>query len=749
MTHAVEPGGAGPAPRPRGFRQVGLFFLCPCLALVPVGGFGAGVRVSVEGETRAPQARFAVGEIRSALEAGGHAVVSQGPEVRIHLRVATNTLPAQGYRVRSGPGRVDIEGGDLNGLLYGGLEVAERIQLEGDPRRVGNADGRPHLEKRGLKFNIPLDLRTPSYSDCSDAAQRNIPEMWRLEFWREFLDAMARHRFNVLTLWSLHPFPSIVKVPEFPEVALEDVWRTRVKLEDNFSHSGSDMLKPAMLKDVEVVKRMRIEDKIRFWQEVMQHAHDRGIEVYWFTWNIFTFGAEPKYGLTSSPTNPATIAYFRASVRETLLTYPLLAGFGITAGENMPRGPYSKEQWLWDTYGRGILDAKKIQPDRRVRLIHRYHMTGQEDILRAWKEYPDTFDFSFKYAIAHMYSVTNPPFIQAALPHLGPGRRTWLTVRNDDIYSFRWGDPAFARGFIQAMPGADKVAGFYMGPDGYCWGRSFLDREPGPAPLVLHKHWYAFMLWGRLSYDPTLPDAFFERVLARRFSGAPAASLAATWAEASRVFPQITRFFWGDIDLRWFPEACLSSPRHAGFYTVRHFMQGETMPGAGLLNIRQWRQAHLGQRPLEGVSPLQVADALEGHARAALDGVRALRPRQGEDAELRLTLGDCEAMARLGLYYAAKIRGACALALFDATGQASQREEAVRHLEAAAGHWRQYAAAYTRQYHQPLLYNRVGWVDIPGLVARVDDDVAIARHWKPGTLPAEGPRRGSDVPFRQ
>ena len=99
------------------------------------------------------------------------------------------------------------------------------------------ATDQPHVAQRGIKFNLPLDLRTPSYTDCSDAAQANIPEMWSREFWTEFLDVMARHRYNVLSLWSLHPFPSLVKVPEFPEVALNDVWRTRAKLDDTFALS--------------------------------------------------------------------------------------------------------------------------------------------------------------------------------------------------------------------------------------------------------------------------------------------------------------------------------------------------------------------------------------------------------------------------------------------------------------------------------------------------------------------------------
>jgi len=52
------------------------------------------------------------------------------------------------------------------------------------------------------------------------------------------------------------------------------------------------------------------------------------------------------------------------------------------------------------------------------------------------------------------------------------------------------------------------------------------------------------------------------------------------------------------------------------------------------------------------------------------------------------------------------------LALFDADSEAEHQAAAVKHLEAALGHWRDYAAVYIRQYRQPLLYNRVGIVDI-------------------------------------
>ena len=53
------------------------------------------------------------------------------------------------------------------------------------------------------------------------------------------------------------------------------------------------------------------------------------------------------------------------------------------------------------------------------------------------------------------------------------------------------------------------------------------------------------------------------------------------------VFPLITRF-WGDIDLKWFPEARLCHPRYRGCHTVKHFMDGGMMPGSGVMNIRDY-----------------------------------------------------------------------------------------------------------------------------------------------------------------
>ena len=730
------------------------FTLLSCL-LWAAPALAASLSLSHDAATGGP-GKFAAEEIRRASTAQGITFGDDASATRVTLSVEPDAkAAAQSYRIRvqrdGGRRTITVRGADAAGAMYGGLDLAEAIRT-GTFDTLKDSDHSPHIAQRGIKFNIPLDLRTPSYTDSADAAQANIPEVWERAFWTDYLDAMARHRYNVLSLWSLHLFPSLVKVPEFPEVALHDVWRTRAKLDDTFHFHGTDMVRPAMLADHEVVKRITIDEKIAFWRWVMQQASDRGIRVYIFTWNVFTFGAAGKHGITDDLDNPITKKYFRASMRELVKTYPLLAGVGITAGENMPKEMESKakEAWLWDTYGEGVRDALKDNPQRQFGLIHRFHWTAQSEILDAFKDYPGTVEFSFKYSVAHMYSITKPNFIQPLIENLAPGRKTWLTVRNDDLYTFRFGDPSYTREYVLNIPPADKIAGFYMGPDGYTWGRDFLERHPapGPRPLVMEKQWYSFMLWGRLAYDPSLPDSHFERALAARHPKASATHLFRALQGASQVMPLTTRFFWGDIDLKWFPEACLSHPRSKGFYTVRHFMEGITMPGAHVLPIRDWRTRLLGRKPMVETTPLEIAAALDGAAADTFAALEGLRAAAKQDAELQKNVNDCEALAWLGRYYAAKIRGACALALFDVNGDKSEQAASLSHLGDALAHWKKYAAIRDAHY-VPALYNRLGVVNITALTEKVAADVDLARSWKPGTLKDDGKRGGTEKGFRK
>jgi hypothetical protein len=196
--------------------------------------------------------------------------------------------------------------------------------------------------------------------------------MWDFAFWTEYLDLLAKQRYNVLSLWNQHPFPAMVKLEDYPEVGLNDV----------YNKSGK-------------VKEMTIDQKIDLWKKIMVYANDRGIEIFIITWNIHMNGATGKHGITQDENNNITKDYLRKSVEKLFVTYPLLAGIGVTAGENMGElNEDEKEQWMWETYGKGVQDAKKSQPDRHIRFIHRHWWTSFDKIESRFGQLKDGFDIT-------------------------------------------------------------------------------------------------------------------------------------------------------------------------------------------------------------------------------------------------------------------------------------------------------------------------------------------------------------------
>ena len=702
---------------------------------------------------------FAVAEIESALQARKFTVIRRGDRPvkptpftgDVSIRFSTANLPGdpqapdvkpEGFDlllVRDGKRRlVNIRSTSAAGAMYGGLELAEQIRARG-VEGVADTRRNPYLSLRGTKFNLPLDLRTPSYSDMSDSAQENIATVWDFDFWRAYLDQLARDRYNMVSLWNLHPFPSLVKVPGYPEVALNDVWRSKVTFDEDYSTRTIGLVTPAMLANKEVLRTLTIEQKIDFWRRVMAYAHDRNIAIHLVTWNVYTYGVDGKYGITDAIDNPTTRDYFRASVRELFRTYPLLAGIGLTVGENMGDASASfqaKEDWALATYGQGVLDAARAEPRRQFRLIHRQHEAGAADIARTFAPViaqPNVeFVFSFKYAQAHVLSSTKQTFHREFVESLGPLKTLW-TLRNDDALMFRWAAPDFVREFVRNIP-YEKSRGYYYGSDMWVWGREFLSKTPQvPRQLEIDKHWLPFLLWGRLGYDPSLDNERIAALVAQRFPGVDAPKLLAAWQDASLIYPLVTGFHWGALDFQWYIEGSRSRPAPAktasGFHSVETFIGQPVHPGTDNIAIPDFVVGTAKGELPPGTTPPQLAAKIDARADAALTSLSAFfrDPLAKQNADFAATLEDIRAMALLGKYYAAKIRGATALALFRRTKLARDQGAAVKQLTLAAGFWKEYTRRTGARYRNPLWTNRVGLVDWTELDAEVDRDIDIAR----------------------
>ena len=257
-----------------------------------------------------------------------------------------------------------------------------------------------------------------------------------------------------------------------------------------------------------------------------------------------------------------------------------------------------------------------------------------------------------------MFSSVKPNFADATISQLPVGKRIWLTLRNDDFVMTRWGDSAYARDYIKNMPGGDKLAGFMMGSSGYIWGREWMSTEPESLrEQTLDKHWYYFMLFGRLAYDPGVPAETFRRTLGQKFRTAEVSDLFDAWAAVSKIIPLVNQFHWQDADFQWYPEACTQRARGVRILTVTTTCAPSSRsppnPGAAMTSIPAYVTRLLAGTPMTGITPLDVSKALRNYADEGLRKIEQIDP--GDDKEFRLTLGDIRAVAYLGYYYSEKV----------------------------------------------------------------------------------------------
>ena len=597
-----------------------------------------------------------------------------------------------------------VLGGDRVGAMYGGIHLGELLKA-GMLADLKDEVHSPYIAKRGLKFNIPLDIRQPSHGENwseSTSPQTNIEHMWDINFWIEYLDVLARQRYNVLSLWNKHPFPSLVKLDDYPDVALDDVYNADGK-----------------------VKNMRHAEKIALWQKIMDLAWERGIEVYIITWNIHMNGTEGKYGITESHDNNTTKDYLRKSVKQAFLTYPRLAGIGVTAGENMSGiDDDTKEQWLWDTYGMGVQDVKKEQPDRFIRFIHRDWMTSFDKISSRFGQLDDGFDMENKYIKARIYSYPTAKFAENdILKRIPADMSTWWNIRNDDIYNLRWGDPEYVRLFILNFPKGSLTAGYLMGSDRYAWGRESISKNPlSPRQLENEKHWYSFLLWGRLGYDPETSTQLLRGLIHDRFPTASSANLFDAWQSTSKIVPLVNQIHWYVWDYMWWVEGCSSSGvvnSIKGYHDINSFIKGKAMPHSGVTSISDF----VGGKK-EGTSPLEVAGSIEESANNALLKIETFS--YGGSIELKETIGDIKAQAYLGLFYASKIRGAVALAQYRKYNDKKLQKSAIVYLEESLKQWQNYANTLDAQYNKMVIcFN--GLFDWHAITEEVKKDISIAK----------------------
>ena len=164
------------------------------------------------------------------------------------------------------------------------------------------------------------------------------------------------------------------------------------------------------------------------------------------------------------------------------------------------------------------------------------------------------------------------------------------------------------------------------------------------------------------------------------------------------------------------------------FLTIdESFFSHPPLQGSGILSVQEYGKAVAEGKEFGGITPMEVADELDRISAGTIEGLEGLRRSDPDNAELQATLGDMESMAAMGRYYADKIRGAAALAVYREDPSLEEyHDRSVDYLTLAVEEWEAYARIATSQY-KPQLFSRSHYMDWWRILEEVKKEVELVK----------------------
>jgi len=174
--------------------------------------------VGVFFDSNEAQIKFAANDVKSALESKGFKVEmnelsklkTSYPNKKIVIAIEADKKIIKLFAAEGGTGPTGLGeqayalqtttqkqnsywvfGGDVNGAMYGGLQIAENITFEGLSGTY-NEKVSPDFKQRGVKLNLPMDRRIPTYSGYmgNTSTQHAVKNVWDMKFWEAWADSL-------------------------------------------------------------------------------------------------------------------------------------------------------------------------------------------------------------------------------------------------------------------------------------------------------------------------------------------------------------------------------------------------------------------------------------------------------------------------------------------------------------------------------------------------------------------------------
>ena len=492
----------------------------------------------------------------------------------------TGSGPAEGFSITNDRKGLTVQGNDASGVIYGCVELAERIKLLGKPdngaKKKGltpnlpslssllsplssllsppsNITSSPQMVMRGTCIGLQKTEYLPGHGVYEyPYTPENFPWFYDKEQWIEYLDMMVENRFNSLYLWNGHPFASLVKLPDYP-FALEVDEETFKKNEEMFSFLTTE-------------------------------ADKRGIWVIQMFYNIIL--SKPfadHYGLKTQdrhrPITPLISDYTRKSIAAFIEKYPHV-GLLVCLGEAMATID-DDVTWMKETIIPGVMDGLKRTAGNGEGsadgalppIVLRAHDTDGPRVLgESLPLYPNIYTMS-KYTGESLtpYEPGGPwGETHRELAAAAPGHIDNVHILAN-LEPWRWSSPAFVEKTVRAMHDVHHSKGLHLYPQASYWDwpytadklsddtTSVRDEQGRPRLKQLDRDWMWYKVWGRYAWNcdypyTTIPDdspsastdrAYWTAVLADYYGidTLAASHLLNAYDESGEIAPKLLRRF--------------------------------------------------------------------------------------------------------------------------------------------------------------------------------------------------------------
>jgi len=667
--------------------------------ILPLTVFASKKKVMVVSGQLSPREIFAVNKLVEALKAKDYEVqltektVLKNSDKQIiigNLKSALfsefekknwsfDTLKKEGYTIQSSSKVIYIAGADNSGILYGCLELINRLNTEGQlPKEIHMTD-QPGMIMRGTCIGLQKTAYLPGRTVYEyPYTPENFPWFYDKTLWIKYLDMMVESRYNSLYLWNGHPFASLVKLKDYPyAVEVDDA--TFKKNEEIFAFLTTE-------------------------------ADKRGIFVIQMFYNIIVSKpfAEHNHLKTQDrerPIIPIIADYTRKSIAAFIEKYPNV-GLLITLGEAMNTIDDDVE-WFTKTILPGVKDGlKALGRTDEPPIVLRGHDTDAKRVMKeALPIYKNLYTM-FKYngeSLTTYEPRDSWETIHKALSEIGTVHISNVHILAN-LEPFRYGSPDFIQKSVQAMHKIQGANGVHIYPQASYWDWPYSADKTEPRLLEMDRDWIWYQTWGRYSWNCNRNKrdeiAYWSRKLGDFYNcGKEGKNIEEAYELTGEISPKLLRTF-GISDgnrqtmLLGMFMAQLVNPYKYNVYSNFWTSSGPVKEVLLSYVEREWKGL-----PHVGETPPQVADDVVKRGNLAVEAIeKAAKSVSGNREEFERLKNDIYCYRTFANCFAEKVKAAMLILRYQYSQDITDLEKAIPFVEKSVNYYSELVSLTENSY---------------------------------------------------